>query len=249
MSEIMTVEAILEARWILEKDYWTRTRFPYKTVKGGWSDFDVVAYSPQKGHLVLGEAKAQGTKESVYVTRYSKKGDFQEFLDGIQFKDPYFSFIKNVMEWNELPGGLKDRIFKLNKITFHLVSNWIITLEEQDEGSTVKNGTDALIKALEAKIMKFPFFEKQKDQPIKVELLWNSPMDVFVEILQKERKSGQGRRYGNDVIDLARELNRFRFPSFLSSYGEKLSSSREWKKLLTSQITKSFLEEILSPRR
>jgi hypothetical protein len=45
MAEVMTVEAILEADWLLQ-GYWTKPRFPIQTATGSRSDIDVLAYAP-----------------------------------------------------------------------------------------------------------------------------------------------------------------------------------------------------------
>lgn len=58
MSEAMTVELIIDAYWAL-KGYWTHPRFSFQTEKGGWSDFDVVAYHPSDKVLVISESKVR----------------------------------------------------------------------------------------------------------------------------------------------------------------------------------------------
>ena len=60
MSEMMTTELLVEAEWILQ-EYWTKGRYPIQTLRGGWSDFDVVAFHPHTKY-----SKCQKKKSSCY---------------------------------------------------------------------------------------------------------------------------------------------------------------------------------------
>lgn len=66
MSELMHSEAIIEAEWLL-KGYWTKPRFAFQTLKGGWSDVDILAHNPETKHLVIAESKVRGPKSHVYA--------------------------------------------------------------------------------------------------------------------------------------------------------------------------------------
>jgi hypothetical protein len=66
MAEVMTVEAIVEADWLL-KGFWTKPRFPLRIESGQWSDIDVLAYEPGRQHLVISESKVSGPRKDVYA--------------------------------------------------------------------------------------------------------------------------------------------------------------------------------------
>ena len=206
MSEIMTSEAIIEAEWVLET-YWTKVRFPVQTKKGGWSDFDVVSYDPDKRHLVVSEAKAQGTKRKVYVTDYKNLSEEEvkdtKNLAEQYLKYHYFSFIERLedIKNNERNVLFKDFEKSVKELTLQLVSNYAIFPDKFR--AIVQESIQESIKS------KFSWLKN-----IEVRCQIETPMEVFSRILIKERDKDQGRRYGNPILDLAREINRYLTPDY-----------------------------------
>ena len=188
----MAAELIVEAEWILRGGYWTKVRFPFQTVRGGWSDVDVLAYSPSRKHLVVSESKVQGPKNKVYA--YTPDTD-RYFID-----DSYLGFLDN------LPVLMRDGVVfgrfadSVARITVQLVSNTVILpgcLRDEAEASVVA------------------YVEENFDLPgdVRLEAMLDSTLDVLARVVTRERERGQGRRYGHPVIDIARELNRYLDPS------------------------------------
>lgn len=191
MSEAMTAELIVEAEWLLEDGYWTKVRFPFQTPGRGWSDIDVLAYSPSKKHLVVSESKVQGPKNKVYG--YTPDTNHY-FID-----KSYLGFLDN------LPVILSDGVVfdcfaeSVDCITVQLVSNTVILPGLLDEARASVVG----------------YVENNCDVPsgVRVEAMLDSTLDVLARVIERERERHQGRRYGHAVVDIARELNRYLAPS------------------------------------
>src|SRR5260370_5632691 len=181
MAEIMAVEAIIEAFWLLQ-DFWTKPRFAF-SVNGGWSDVDVLAYSPEERHLVIAESKVQGGKHLVmaFTGEGRKKGDFFG-----QEQNGYLKFVRNVPT-------VCQKVFKegfhglVRTVTVQLVSNYYVS--------------DAVRQDTEERIRSKIGTELRKVRAIKA---------IKVQV-RLEKKREQGRRYGNFVIDIAREMNRYMY--------------------------------------
>ena len=191
VSEAMTAELIVEAEWLLEDGYWTKVRFPFQTAGRGWSDIDVLAYSPSKKHLVVSESKVQGPKNKVYG--YTPDTNHY-FID-----KSYLGFLDN------LPVILSDGVVfdcfaeSVDCITVQLVSNAVILPGLLDEARASVVG----------------YVENNCEVPsgVRVEAMLDSTLDVLARVIERERERHQGRRYGHAVIDIARELNRYLAPS------------------------------------
>ncbi|MHB1927473.1 MAG: hypothetical protein ACYCRD_09445 [Leptospirillum sp.] len=235
MSEMMTTEILVEAEWIL-KDYWTKGRFPVQTSKGGWSDFDVVAFHPspsdpelkRKSHLVLSEAKSFGTRNQVYVTT-AKNQDYtfkniESLWSEEEKTDPYFSFLRQI---KVIDGPLLDLIQNsVQIVTIQLVSNWMIDQE-------VKGNIESRL----AKKVKEVLISKQlKDKT--VNCIIETPLEVFERIMKGVKDDIQGRRYGNPILDLAREFNRYLNPSYLQK--RNFSRKEEFLEYTTELFKKMF---------
>ncbi|MFU0881769.1 hypothetical protein ACM26M_11040 [Kluyvera cryocrescens] len=194
MSEVMVSEGIIESYWLL-KDYWTRVRFAYQTVNGGWSDIDVVAYDPETRHLVIAESKVRGPKKAIYAYTELTQDKYGSLLD--YDGNNYFSFLKN------LPRICSDGIlFKnfsrmVDKITVQLVSNYVI---DQDVMEDAKAAVLAQVKSILPKMK------------CEIEVMLNSTMDIMVQVIEQENEMTKGRRYGNAMLDIAREMNRYAHP-------------------------------------
>lgn len=194
MSEVMVSEGIIESYWLL-KDYWTRVRFAYQTENGGWSDIDVVAYDPETRHLVIAESKVRGPKKAIYAYTELTQDKYGSLLD--YDGNNYFSFLKN------LPRICSDGIlFKnfsrmVDKITVQLVSNYVI---DQDVVEDAKAAVLAQVKSILPKMK------------CEIEVMLNSTMDIMVQVIEQENEMTKGRRYGNAMLDIAREMNRYAHP-------------------------------------
>ncbi len=211
MSEMMTTELLVEAEWILQ-EYWTKGRYPIQTLHGGWSDFDVVAFHPHskyskyngKSHLVLAEAKAFGTKDNVYVTTLKNKDVTLKNIEDLwtlppEKNDPYFRFLYRIKDMN---GPLLELVQNsVQAVTIQLVSNWILEKE-------IKESVE---ETLTGKVREIPILKNIQF----VNCALETPLEVFGRIMELERENIQGRRYGNPILDLAREFNRYLDPSYL----------------------------------
>ena len=212
MSETMTTELLVEAEWILQ-EYWTKGRYPIQTLRGGWSDFDVVAFHPhskynEKGHLVLAEAKAFGTKGNVYVTTEKNKNTTLKNIQDLwtlspEKGDPYFRFLYRIKDMN---GPLLELVQNsVQAVTIQLVSNWIFEKEIKE----------SIEETLTEKVREIPLLVPLlKDNRIAINCAIETPLEVFWRIMKLEKENIQGRRYGNPILDLAREFNRYLHPSY-----------------------------------
>lgn len=204
MTEAMTVELIIDAYWTM-KGFWTRPRFSFQTEKGGWSDFDIIAHHPNKRILVVSESKARGHATDVFAfTPYTmKKYHCSSFADWESGPKNYLNFISNVPHiWEDNLIFESRREFKksVSKLILQLVSNYIITPE-------LLSKEEESVRAL--------FFRETSIFPLNksaIRVNLTTPFDLFCEIQSMIIKQPQGRRYGNPILDLARELNRFLYP-------------------------------------
>jgi hypothetical protein len=193
MAEVMTVESILEADWLLQ-GFWTRPRFPLHTENGGWSDIDVLAYAPEARHLVISESKVRGPKKDVYAYTAHTQAEYGDILsyDG----GNYFGFLRHIGLVCENGAIFSDFRRMVKRLTVQLVSNYFVAAD-------VRPST---IETVEARI--------RKDIPdgVALDVRLETTLDVICRIIALEKESGQGRRYGHPVIDMARELNRYMHP-------------------------------------
>jgi hypothetical protein len=193
MAEAMTSESIVEAEWVLKK-YWTKVRFPFQTESGAWADVDVLAYDPESKHLVISESKVQGPKNHVYAyTSHTRRkhGSILEYDD-----DNYFSFLRHLplLCEDEVVFSNFERMVK--RLTVQLVSNYSLAPEVASSAHS----------DIGRKIAKHKL-------PVSVDVQLDNTIEVIARIIMAERESGQGRRYGHPVLDMAREINRYFFPS------------------------------------
>lgn len=191
MSEAMTAELIVEAEWILKGDYWTKVRFPFQTDGGGWSDIDVLAYSPSRKHLVVSESKVQNRKNKVYAYTHDTNYKFIN-SNYLGFLDNLHKIVRNKIVFDCFAKSV-------DRITVQLVSNTVILPDVLDE----------------ARASVVDYVKKNCDLPsdVRVKAKLDSTLDVLARVVLRERKQKQGRRYGHPVIDIARELNRYLYPS------------------------------------
>ena len=152
--EAMTAELIVEAEWALE-DYWTKVRFPFQTRGSGWSDVDVLAYSPTRKHLVVAESKVQGPKNKVYG--YTPDTNHW-FID-----KSYLGFMDNLGDILPIVFGGFAKPVKL--ITVQLVSNTVILPE--------------LVEEARASVVKYVRDNVDLPRGVRVEAKLDSTLDVF----------------------------------------------------------------------
>lgn len=219
MSEVMTTEAIIEAEWLLE-GYWTKPRFVFKTEKGAWSDVDVLAYHPEKRHLVISESKAHGPKNIVFT--YTEKAKEKPFID---VAPKYLSFLDHLHDLSK-----KERIFKnfkgmVDSVTVQLVCNYAIERSIKEDVCKELNG----------------LLKRKMRVRVEKNFQLDSTIDVIARLISKERKFPQGRRYGNPVLDFVREINRYLHPKMSKAGGASRS------KAIKSEIIQAFLDALDLP--
>ncbi len=219
MSEVMISESIVEAEWIL-KGYWIKMRYAFQTDKGGWSDVDMLAYNPEKKHLVISESKVRGQKQDIFAYTSYTKERYGSIFD--YDEDNYFSFLKH------LPMLCKDgTIFNnfnkmVKKITIQLVSNYVVTSDVKEK----------VLKDINREIKTFKL-------PTQVEFKLDTTLDVITRVIEEQRESSRGRRYGHPLLDIAREINRYMDPKihYAGRSSEALISVRD-------EAIKKFLETL-----
>jgi hypothetical protein len=220
MSEAMTVETIVEAYWRLQ-GYWTKMRFPFQTMGGGWADIDVIAYHPEQKTFVISESKVRGPKKDVYAyTEYARKkyGNIFEYDE-----DNYLRFLKYID-----PICSKKLVFEnfrqmVDKLIIQLVSNYYVG------DSELPKVKEDILKEIRDSIPK----------GVRIELRFETTLDIINEIIKLEDSIPQGRRYGHPVIDIARELNRYLHPDIKYAGREK----REVE-AIKEKIKKSFMDSL-----
>ncbi len=196
MAEVMAVESMVEAEWILEGGYWTKLRFPFQLANGSWSDIDVLSYQPEKKHLVISEVKVRGPKQWVGAYTEDTKQNYGSILD--YDGNNYFSLIRHLPRCCE-DGVVFDSFARsVKRLTFQLVSNYVI---------------DGLLKAEAEQEVADAIKESPDVPPIKVDVVLESTLEVMARVIKKERTCNQGRRYGHPLLDMARELNRYLEPT------------------------------------
>jgi hypothetical protein len=192
MAEIMAVEAIIDAYWLLQ-GFWTKPRFAFQTAKGGWSDVDVLAYHPEDRHLVIAESKVQSRKNVVLAYNSEiRHNNGKSFFEWERYD--YFNFIDHIeIVCRE---SFKSFSTMVSTLTIQLVSNYYLSEDVRQES---EQQVQAHVKSL------------MNHDNVKVVL--QTTLEVFCHVVKLEKDREQGRLYGNFVIDIARELNRYMDPS------------------------------------
>ena len=231
MAETMTVELIIDAYWTL-KGFWTRSRVSFQTGKRGWSDFDIIAYKPSSQTQVVSESKARGRARDVfafnsYTKKYAKRkyncSTFAEYEE-----DDYLSFISNIhyiWENNLIFDSHKNFKESVSQLILQLVSNYEIAPELLAESE------ESVRDSFFSTISGCPLGRRA----ISVDL--TTPFDLFCEIQSMIIKDPKGHRYGNPILDLAREFNRYLYPKVHNGgHGTSALMKKETRK----QFSKSF---------
>jgi hypothetical protein len=187
LTEAMATELIIDAYWSL-KNYWTKVRVPLPN----GSDFDVVAYNPNKKHLVVAESKAQNIKERVYVYNNSEKNFVDSYCDKFLCNIPY---LWNNDEWDNGNYLFDDFNESVTELTIHLVSNTYvekkcITKAEKDVKEFLKiNGYPFYWKPhCKKQIINFLKFHQELDLK-DAEFNWNDENKIDITIKGENRYS------------------------------------------------------------
>jgi len=215
MSEVMTVESIIEAEWRL-RGFWTKSRFAFKTEKNQWSDADVLAYHPEEKKLVIAESKARGPKKRVFAyneqTR-EKRGSILEFsAHANSGKTNHFDFIWHLHRICSDGVVFADFGKMVDTLVVQHVSNYVII--------------DSLRKEACACVLEEVGRNLKKSEPVlpkklKIEVQLDTTLEVVARIIERENEHAQGRRYGHPVLDTAREINRYLHPKVRGAGGNK----------------------------
>lgn len=228
MSEVMTVEAIVEAEWILD-GYWSKPRFSFPVYKS-WSDVDVLSYKPSTKHLVISESKVDGKRNDLFAytsASREKHGSILEFdKSRNQGEIDHFSFTRHLHILCQDGTIFPDFSRVVDSLTIQLVNNYVIT-------DDVRNDVDQELANM------IP-----RDLPLKsssIHFQLDTTMDVFARIIEKERNSAQNKRHGNPVIDIAREINRYFYPKV--RYPGLLKAGREDAQVREAAISQ-FLKAV-----
>lgn len=221
MAEAMTAETIIQAYWQIQ-GYWTEIRFPFQTKNKGWSDIDVLAYDPETKTLVISESKVQGPKHYIYAYTQYTKDEYGSIFD-FDSAD-YLGFINHIpiIAKNEI---VFDDFHKMVKhIIIQLVSNYYI-------GDEIKKSVlDEIKKKVITKLPKGVEYKFRMD----------TTFDIICEIIKLEKENPQGRRYGNPILDVARELNRYMNPTI--SYAGRKKEPQDKIKTHFKDIIRKVLE-------
>jgi hypothetical protein len=211
----MTSEAIIEAEWLLD-GYWTKPRFAFQTEHNAWSDIDVLAYKPETRHLVIAESKVQAGKNVIFAyNRHTQR----EYVDIVKYDgNHYLAFTDYLPRLCSDGPVFQDFRTMVKSITVQLVCNYVVSPEVAGDAASSLN-------ALLAK----------KKLPCKAYFQLDSTLDVLARIIEKERNSDQNRRYGNQILDIAREINRYFHPQVRGA-GKMKASKAATKSDATSRF-------------
>ena len=162
MSEAMAAEMIIEAEWILKGGYWSKLRHPFQTENGGWSDIDVLSYSPATKHVVISESKVRGPKNHVRAYTEHSKNHYGDILDYDGYN--YFSFL------HHLPSFFRSFSEKIDRVTIQLVSNQVVDDSLMEEAKRTVKG------AL-----------KSKRRNVEYGVMLDTTLDVLARVIELER--------------------------------------------------------------
>lgn len=215
MSEVMTVESIIEAEWQL-RGYWTKARFAFKTEKNQWSDADVLAYHPEKKKLVIAESKVRGPKKKVFAFNQQTRKqhgtilDFSAHVNGK--KTNHFDFIRHLHRICSDGVVFSDFGTMVDTLVVQHVSNYAIIDDLKEEAR------ECVLKAARQSLSKCNPAPPKK---LKIEAQLDTTLEVVARIIVHENAHEQGRRYGHPVLDMAREINRYLHPKIRGAGGNK----------------------------
>jgi len=188
--EAMAAESIVATAWELD-GFLTKVRWPVR-VAGGYSDIDVVGVDAS-GTVRLGECKVRGPARAVYVA----PADFVAWLG------EWGKCVENIERlWCERPGWLPSP-GDVSQVEMWFCGNiWFAT---DDEHRAAEAAFTQMVRGA------CPHGLKNKAAARVV-----STRDLFIDVVTGVRKrivdEAHGKRFGNAVLDIVRELVRYTSP-------------------------------------
>lgn len=224
----MAVEQLAGLRWEL-RGYLAKMRVAVKKV--GWTDFDVLAYSPKKRHLVVIESKLNGPPDRVWACRQASY---------ILNTPRWVGFIANIpLLWSPanrpaFAEWLPEKA-KLKRLTVELVGNFYLMREYRKQ---VLEG----FRRYTQKILRRRFSPATS---IEANVLSSVELfeDAFRLVKEKVTEQGQGRRFGSSIADVLRELHRYTRPS---ASGAGHGASREVREDTLKRLGTLFAGRMVS---
>lgn len=209
--EAMSVESIIQAYWQIQ-NYFTIPRFCFEkksdendTNWGNYSDIDMLAFKPKnpsdmksKSTLVLCESKAHGRKNQIIFRDFDKSYS--------QFED---------IQLNHKDGHTKDLIHFIDSNVTYLLThedllNGLVNLNEIEVlkiqfVSTILFHNQEKIKPLIVSHL------KKRITPITfdIEVEITTHFDIISRLFLMVQNGQSGKRYGNQILDFIREINRY----------------------------------------
>ena len=210
----MSVESIIQAYWQIQ-NYFTIPRFGFEKKGdndqdkkwGNYSDIDMLAYKPKnyldkasKSTLVLCESKAHGGKNQIIFRDFDKS---------------YYEF-KDIEKYHK-DGHTKDLIHFIDVNVKYLLKhenllNGLVNLNEVEVlklqfVSTILFHNQEKVKPLILSHLKEAIKKDYKNLEIEVEI--TTHFDVISRLFLMVQNGQSGKRYGNQILDFIREINRY----------------------------------------
>ena len=211
--EAMSVESIIQAYWQIQ-NYFTIPRFGFemkgKNEKGrewgNYSDVDILAFKPkienEKTTLILAESKAHGGKNKIIFKKFDttckdfktlkektqKDGHINDLLDFVDVNVRYLLENKNLL----------DNLIDLNKVD---------VLKLQFVSTVLFNKSKELSKIIVLHVE--DMIRDKVNYKFKVEVEIITHFDLICKLFILVQKDKSGKRYGNQILDFIREINRY----------------------------------------
>ena len=209
--EAMSVESIIQAYWQIQ-NYFTIPRFGFEMKGtnengrewGNYSDVDLLAFKPkikdEESKLILAESKAHGGKNKIIFKRFDKTcTDFTTLKDKHQ-KDGHINDLLDFVDVNV------RYILDNKKLIDNLIDlDTVDVLHLQFVSTVLFDESEELIKIIVVHIE-----EMINDKyNCKVELEIVTHFDLICKLFLLVQKGESGKRYGNQILDFIREINRY----------------------------------------
>ncbi len=220
-TEAMGVEQLVAARWRLD-GFWVIERVPVRTPKGNWSDVDVLGWHAVNRTLRLGSCKAYG-KSDVVETWPVPSGKVSQkaaarFLE--RQNESWRDMLRLFGDENYVQAGARDWLPPLKRVRsleLHFVGAiWIA--DSNGDGGARPDGNheeararlnDGLTRLAHARARKVDRLREELDRRLRVSGEASEYVSVLADCIRilGDRK-GSGRRTGNPILDVLRELVR-----------------------------------------
>lgn len=192
--EAMSSELMVSALWELD-GFLTQNRIPIR-VQGGWSDIDVIGVN-RKRHVRMAECKVRGSARLVLAipdgkafVRFLHKHDWSSSLDNV---DRAYS---GEMGW--LPTKSQTRRFEF----WFLANLWFPDQKEQ-------RNAEVVLASYLGKLLGQPMSKKSR---ARIFTTRDIILEIFQRVENKVLEEGTGKRFGNPILDLFREMVRYLNP-------------------------------------